>query len=802
MELVKDRRLVREPRELYEKLRDRGYCVVAVQLGEGLSEEERSLVQSWETTFKAAFAQAQAVKSDKGAYRGDQQVAVGYRREDQREFLETRLYTDGRVDPSFPEVPRYDDTVKLLFGLLSQIAECVLRSILGEIGLDPRSILDLTDLQDCLSSEPSSSSSAPTSPSSSLLRVCSYPSSDQGGREGEGGFAEIDIAFGAHTDTSFLTVAPASSVPGLEVWNRQTRSWVLVEAEDMPGLQAQKGPHLNVVVFVGEFLQVLTKTHFRALVHRVRAPSIKGSGSGSVSRVSCPFIIRGKLSALVDVGNTTKYAHGPEAVQHVADLDGVTMKLLHKMLDLKRQKTVKANEGRAAKGEPWVLTSYPDLENVDHALSQIPVIERKEFSLSSSREEGDDKGRFPWLSFVALLAAYTYSSVIKRSFHSCMGVLSAELSLSKGDLGLVSSSFSAAYGASKLLGGVLSDRMSNRALFVGGLVLGGACNVLMAHASSASALSIIWAANGLVQGASVPALQALVTQGFPKSSVSTVWAAILCGGNVGYLASPFALLPAVERWGSRKALAGCGSVGMLLGLVAALAVRDHPRLPSSTASVREGEAEQKQERDIRMRGGPHMLHALSLLAASCLTLFTLKSMADWGTMFLAEGLGLSNLAAAEVAVWSELGGIAGSFLCGLACDRFFSGDAARASGVFSALCGVSCLALLPSAAPLGVPRQATLFLAGFFVNGPKTLLPLAAARAAPRGSEGSFAGLLGLAGQAGSTVSGSGIAWLLDVWGWDFYPWALASSALLQGAVLLSFQHPASVLAPLKTKTN
>jgi len=74
---------------------------------------------------------------------------------------------------------------------------------------------------------------------------------------------------------------------------------------------------LEAVVFVGEFLQVLTGGLFTAAVHRVvgfhsSLSNLTASEDENVPteiiRVSCPYIIRGSNKAVIDF-NGSKYSH-------------------------------------------------------------------------------------------------------------------------------------------------------------------------------------------------------------------------------------------------------------------------------------------------------------------------------------------------------------------------------------------------------------------------------------------------------------------------------------------------------------
>ena len=102
------------------------------------------------------------------------------------------------------------------------------------------------------------------------------------------------VLFDEHTDSSFVTIALCSLVPGLQIQATDTGEWCLPE---------QNRDSLDVIVFVGEFMQVLTKSAFKAAVHRVLRPD-----SNSSDRYSFPFLLRGKHEAVL---NTTQ-----SAVQH------------------------------------------------------------------------------------------------------------------------------------------------------------------------------------------------------------------------------------------------------------------------------------------------------------------------------------------------------------------------------------------------------------------------------------------------------------------------------------------------------
>ena len=289
-----------------------------------------------------------------------------------------------------------------------------------------------------------------------------------------------EIAFGAHTDTSFISIGLCSEDPGLEILDRKTKKWICPEIirkkyekkctkkEFLPSTGTEKiqnkGANENkdrnkneideeidsldtsglAVVFIGDFLQVISGVKYRATPHRVRCVrsvrdnSVFGNkiqnADPSPYRVSCPFLVRGRHDAIIDIRNE-KYHHQNVSLRNITeeveeeeevemgveereekegkvdkkeeknkkddaneiesqsknnikneiegeneteladknkkanenqndfncvipDLDGTSMRFLHKLLDMKRKRCAKLHED-AEIGEDWILSAFP-----------------------------------------------------------------------------------------------------------------------------------------------------------------------------------------------------------------------------------------------------------------------------------------------------------------------------------------------------------------------------------------------------------------------------------------------------------
>ena len=384
----------------------RGWALIDINKYD-LTENESWVLNHWEEVFDNAFSLSNEEKEAAGSYRTECGVSVGYRVDSEREFFESRIRSDARPEPNFPQVERYTRTVQDMYSLLNKIAISVVKDIAAFMGIDEQFFFDLTDLQSdgilsesTLVNKETGEATMRSNLSSSLLRICKYhddnvpislteqdsvSSSDNTNRK---------VWFGAHTDSSFLTLSLLSHTPGLDIVDQHENRWIspelllrtLTPAEDISSI-TESSDRLQAryaVVFVGEFLQVLSKHRFKAAVHRVRnfqhtTTTSTAATSTTIlptttteythlsttkqeynTRISCPYLIRGRHGAIIDLHNTEKYQHpgGISCIseENMPNLDGTSVKMLHKLLDLKRQRCFRENG--SSEGINWVLSAY------------------------------------------------------------------------------------------------------------------------------------------------------------------------------------------------------------------------------------------------------------------------------------------------------------------------------------------------------------------------------------------------------------------------------------------------------------
>lgn len=153
------------------------------------------------------------------------------------------------------------------------------------------------------------------------------------------------------------------------------------------------------------------------------------------------------------------------------------------------------------------------------------------------------------------------------------------------------------------------------------------------------------------------------------------------------------------------------------------------------------------------------------------------SVLDWGPSLLSQSKGVSMEHAGWLVAMFEIAGIIGMVFSGWATDRWLKGRAHRTC-VFC-MAGAALFVFLfwqlPADAPVWL-LFATLCAAGFCIYGPQALIGIAAANQATKKAAATANGLTGLFGYASTVVSGVGLGYVAQHYGWN---WAYIGIILL-----------------------
>uniref|UniRef100_A0A8C4YS55 Solute carrier family 37 member 4 n=1 Tax=Gopherus evgoodei TaxID=1825980 RepID=A0A8C4YS55_9SAUR len=270
--------------------------------------------------------------------------------------------------------------------------------------------------------------------------------------------------------------------------------------------------------------------------------------------------------------------------------------------------------------------------------------------------------------FTAMFVGYTLYYFNRKTFSFVMPSIMEEIELDKDDLGLITSSQSAAYAISKFISGVLSDQMSARWLFSSGLLLVGIVNVVFSWSSTVTVFSGLWFLNGLAQGLGWPPCGKVLRKWFEPSQFGTWWAILSTSMNLAGGLGPIVAALMALRYDWRTTLSISGFICVAASFVCLVLIKNEPSdvgLPNIEPGTMKG-----KKRDDSTLAELLLSPYLWVLSTGYLVVFGVKTCCtDWGQLFLIQERGQSALVGSSYMSALEIGGLVGSIAAGYLSDR-------------------------------------------------------------------------------------------------------------------------------------
>ncbi|WP_018085242.1 glycerol-3-phosphate transporter [Desulfurispora thermophila] len=418
--------------------------------------------------------------------------------------------------------------------------------------------------------------------------------------------------------------------------------------------------------------------------------------------------------------------------------------------------------------------------------------------------------RLRWQVFIGIFIGYAGYYLVRKNFSLAVPYLLKE-GFTKAELGWVMSALAVAYGLSKFIMGVVSDRCNPRYFMAAGLILSALISItygMVPWATSTVAIMyVLMFANGWVQGMGWPPCGRVMTHWYSVSERGTrvaVWnvAHNIGGGIIGPLASLGILL--FTDWHSVFYFPAL--VALLVAVFIIMTVRDTPQscgLPPIEVYKNEYPAEHADKDMERELSAKEILlkYVLNnkflwyIALANVFVYLVRYGVLDWAPTYLTEVKDFSHNSSRWAYFLYEYAGIPGTILCGWLSDKVFRGRRAPAGIIF--MIGVAVAVLVYWFNPPGNPLIDNLALVtiGFLIYGPVMLIGLHALDLAPKKAAGTAAGFTGLFGYMGGTVmANAAIGKVVDVFGWDGgFVMLVASCVLAIFFMALTWSHGAKV---------
>ncbi|MBP2457079.1 OPA family glycerol-3-phosphate transporter-like MFS transporter [Clavibacter michiganensis] len=395
--------------------------------------------------------------------------------------------------------------------------------------------------------------------------------------------------------------------------------------------------------------------------------------------------------------------------------------------------------------------------------------------------------RYPRLRlqvFLGIFIGYAAYYLIRNNVPLVATILRDENGFSALGLGILTNGVLLAYGFSKFLSAIVSDRSSARWFLPIGLLLSAFANLVVAFVpavgASVALFAVVMIVNGFFQGMGWPPSGRTLVHWFSTSERGGKTAIWNVAHNVGGAGAGGLAGLAIATFGTwQSAFWFPAIVCIVIALVAFVLLRDTPEseglppieehrddpAPVETDAADEGASTWSTIRRYVI-GNRTMVN----LALANVFVYTLRyGVLVWAPIYLADVRGASLGEGIAGFSLFELAGIPGTLLCGYISDRVFRGRRSPTGILFMAAVGVAVAIywLSPADGPLWV-SLAALVLIGGLIYGPVMLIGLQALDLSPRKVAGTAAGFTGLFGYVlGATLASTGIGASVHAFGWD-----------------------------------
>ena len=417
-----------------------------------------------------------------------------------------------------------------------------------------------------------------------------------------------------------------------------------------------------------------------------------------------------------------------------------------------------------------------------------------------------------WRVILSTMVGYSVYYFVRKNFSFAMPALGDEYGISNTSFGIILTLVGLIYGVSKFVNGVLSDRTNARWHLSFGLAICVVLNVAFGWSDKLSAMitghtdgpdfingmvaviAVLLVLNNIFQGCGFAPCNHLLAHWIPPKELATktaIWntshsagaaiVSVICGyiiATTGDWRYCFWLPAAIAATGVAFVIITLRDTPKSVGL---------PELENTKTELDDNDSSEAFRAFLRKKVFRNPI--IWVLAVTDLFVYVVRfAILDWGPTFLQDReVPLSP----ELAGWTlaifEIAGCAGMLCAGWVSDKFFDGKAHRMCVVEMFIVAI-CMAVLQfiPAETNSVAVLVLLALSGFFLYGPQALLGVVATKQATKKAASSAVGLIGFMSYLSVIVTGAGLGWFSDTFGWDYLFILMAGFALVGGIIVTS----------------
>lgn len=394
--------------------------------------------------------------------------------------------------------------------------------------------------------------------------------------------------------------------------------------------------------------------------------------------------------------------------------------------------------------------------------------------------------RGQWRFILCSMIAYAFFYVTRKNLSMAQPGMLEEKVISTYALGTIMTVHGVLYGVSRFVNGFWADRLNGRIFMTVGLALSALMNLLFGCSSLAVLFAAFWILNGWTQGMGFPPCAKMLTHWIHPKELATkmsIWntshsfGAFAALGLCSLILGPLGL---GWRW--------CFWIPAALAAAAAVfcfyCVKDSPTEDGLPELEIEGAADAKPASEITTADRRRLVfgnRVIWLVAIANFFVYIVRfGFLDWGPTFLKQYKGIPVAKGGLMIIAFELAAVVGTVFAGWVTDKVFKGRGVRTCVIcmlFAALFAFGFWYLPDGASSV----WATLLLmgTGFCIYGPQALIGIVAANQATKDAAAMANGFTGIMGYASTIVSGIGIAFIKEHYGWGVTLGAIAGFAVI-----------------------
>ena len=404
--------------------------------------------------------------------------------------------------------------------------------------------------------------------------------------------------------------------------------------------------------------------------------------------------------------------------------------------------------------------------------------------------------RAQWRFLLCSIAAYAFFYITRKNLSMAQPAMLEEGVISTYALGTIMTVHGVLYGISRFVNGFWADRLNGRIFMATGLALSALMTFLFGCSSVTVFFAAFWILNGWTQGMGFPPCAKMLAHWIHPKELATKMSIWNSSHSIGaFLALGICSVLFALGLGWRWCFYVPAALAALGAVFTFFCVKDSPTEAGvheleigerGTWNVERGTGERKITTADRRRlvFGNKVIWVVAM--ANFFVYVVRFGFLDWGPTFLKQHKGIPVEKGGLMIIAFELAAVAGTIFAGWITDKAFKGRGARTCVICMLLAALFAAGFwcLPDGAS-GMWATLLLMGTGFFIYGPQGLTGIIAANQATKEAAAMANGFTGIMGYASTIVSGLGIAFIKERFGWDAALAAIACFALVGMALFM-----------------